>query len=518
MRKRHWIKKFLGGALLAAAPAVGLAQAPEGSWGSPATGYAPYVDPQSPQAAAYAPTYAGYQQAGWPEGATQWPYISPYTAPPVDEHTYQNGFWFNRQVRDTGRKYFTYMAATFNTFADPDDVVVGDNNAPGFLVLPTTTTTNNTTNNAVLLPDDIVARHTWDDVENHLSGGGFRGTFGWMNPNDTGVFITGFWAEEGSAVYDPHNPIGDPSRPESTLSALYGVPLFDGQGETSLPLQPGETEPVVVPGGGTQGYDMQYKLAWQSQAYGIGGGFMGSSFYSTDTIKLRPTFGLRYLNLRENATFDGQNSNLGYLVSTGGSGTTGGGNNANNGTPRGRPVPGSVVGVGLVDPLVSHLRSNTKSQLAGPEIGLALDLGGDKFLIQLQSKLGILANHSTREIDGFGIGRTQVQVGSPAIVPIPLDPTLTSFQQQESTTSVSPSFEQSVMVRMPVLQFVPIIRKSRLFENAEFQVGYTWTVAGAVYRPGNVIDWAGYPNFPTINSNKTTWFMHSVSWGVEWGY
>jgi len=464
--------------------------------------------------------YSGYQQAGWPEGASQWPYISPYTAPPIEEHSYQNGFWFRRQVFDTNRRYFTYMAATLNTYADPDDVTVGDNNAPGFLVPQSTSTNNN--NNTVTTGqlNDIVARHTWDDIIDHMSGGGFRGTWGWMNPDDTGVFVTGFWAEEGTGVYNPIEG-GDPSRPASTLLSLFGVPLFDGQGETELPVQPPNQEPIVVPGGGTQRYDTLYRLAWQSQAYGIGAGVMGNSFYTSDAIKLRPTFGLRYLNIRENATFDGIDSSLDYTVQQGGT-QTGGGQGNTNGVPFGRPVPGTIVGTGLVDPLESHLRSNTKAQLAGPEIGLALDLGGDKFLIQMQSKLGILANHSTRELDGYGIGRTIdqdfISTGVSTITPIPLDPTLTAFQQQETTTSVSPTFEQSIMVRMPVLQFVPIVRKSKLFDNAELQLGYTWTVAGAVYRPGNVVDWRGYPNFPTLNGDKTTWFMHSTSLGVHWNY
>jgi len=62
------------------------------------------------------------------------------------------------------------------------------------------------------------------------------------------------------------------------------------------------------------------------------------------------------------------------------------------------------------------------------------------------------------------------------------------------------------------------VRKLKVFEQAQFQMGYTFLVAGAMYRPGNVIDWRGFPQFPELNSERTTWFMTTWSWGVEWTY
>ncbi len=515
MRKRHWLSKLLSGALLAALPAVGWAQPPDGT-------YVPYIDPNSPQAAGVAPAYGGYEAAGWPQGATQWPYVSPYTAPPLDQTTYQDGFWFNEQNRGS-RKYFTYLAATLNTYADPDDVLVGDPDAPAFPAGPNPGVTNNNQNVAAGALNDPAQPSDWSAVEDKLSGGGFYGITGWMNPNDTGVFLTGFWAEEGGAQFKPVDAQGDIDTRTAPDRLLVGpsVPLFDGQGFSDLPVVlPNQTSQRVL-GGGAQIYDALYKLAWQSQAYGAGVGFLGSSLYRTETMKLRPVFGMRYLNIRENATFDGINSNFAYSFNQAG-GTTG--TTTTTSRTIGRPIAGTVQDLGL-DPLVSHLRSNTKSQMAGPEVGLAFDLGGDRFRIQLQSKLGILANHSTREIDGFGIGRVFDQATTAALInsdqldnPIPTDPTQTAFLQQETTTHVSPTFEQSILLSAPILAYVPGVRKVRLFEEANFNIGYTWLVAGAVYRPGNVIDWAGFPNFPTINSDKTTWFLQSVNFGVEWNY
>jgi len=500
MRTRHWLTSLLSGALWSATTAVGLAQTgPDGGWGY-AGGYAPYIDPGSPAAAQYAPSYSGIEQAGYPPGATQWPYISPYSAPAVDQHSHQNGFWYNEQIRG-GRKYYAFLGGSLNTYADPDDVVVGDPNAPGDFRTLTVTGGAGGGAGTTTGVRQVFAPRDWSFVEDHMQGGGFQGMLGFFNADDSGWFATGFWAEEGAASYSESDILGDPSRPEDTLRARAGIGVFDGSQDTvTLPPTPPDTTGVTVTGGGFIPYDMYYRLAWQSQAYGTGLGFYTDPLYRGDTMKLRPMLGVRYVNIRENATFEGADSGLDYTID--------GGNFA--------PVAGSVTGV--PDVFESYLRSNTKSQLAGPELGVRLDLGSDRFLVWTQSKLGIWANHSTREIDGFGIGRiTGAAVPAPT-TPTPNDPTLTSFHDQDTTTHVSPAFEQSVFVRAPILSYVPVVKKLKVFEQAQFQMGYTFLVVGSMYRPGNVITWRGFPQFPELNSEKTTWYLNTLSWGVEWTY
>ena len=75
-----------------------------------------------------------------------------------------------------------------------------------------------------------------------------------------------------------------------------------------------------------------------------------------------------------------------------------------------------------------------------------------------------------------------------------------------------------MFLRSPLLSYVPGIRKMKVFEQAQFQTGFTFLVVGAMYRPGNVIDWKGFPQFPELNSERTTWYMTTWSWGVEWNY
>lgn len=495
MRKRHWFTKLLSGALGTVLPVLGWAQAPD-------AGYVPYIDPNTPQAAVMGPDYGG-MPAGWPPGAAQWPYISPHYGPAVDEHSYQDGFWYNRQQND-GRKYFTFLGATLNRYAQPGRAMIGDDQAPGFFVPGTGTGTG-----TGAATGGLRAVHTprrWSDLEDRISGGGFRGMAGWFNANDTGVYLDGFWAEEGTAGYLAFDPLIDLSNPaeierraEDVLFASVGIPLFDGGAATELPLVPPQTTPIIIPGGGTQPYDLYYKLGWQSQSYGAGVGYYSNPMLESGSFKLRPMVGMRYLQIRENATFRGADSGLDYVINT----------------QTFRPVAGSVTGD--VNIFESAMRSSTESHLGGPEIGFRFDLGDEKFKVWFQSKLGVLANHSTRHINGFGIGRG---FGDPdGTEPLtPSNPNLTQFSQQEKTTSVSPTFEQTIMMRAPLLQFVPGVRKLRLFEEAQFQLGYTWLVAGNVHRPGDSIDWRGFPNYPTINNNSSTFYVTSWNIGVEWTY
>jgi hypothetical protein len=462
-------------------------------------GFVPYVDPASPQAAAYAAPYNGYEAAGWPPGAMSWPQISPFEAPPVEQNRFENGLWFNEQ-KIGGRRYYTMLAGTLNKFAGPQETQVGNPEAPDFFGFQAVGTTTTTTNLANGRPVWLV--RDWGDIENTLRSGGFMGQIGVWNVDDSGVQLFGFWADEGTGSLDLgvdgvdiNNPADILRRAEDILSNYGALPLLDDQLPlTTLPPVPPNTVGLNVPGG-AQPFDLFYKLGYQSQAYGTGIGYYSTPIFERGNMKLRPQFGLRYTNLRENATFHAADSNLNYVFDL----------------STLRPVPSTITG--LVDVVESYLRSNTKAHLGGPEAGLRLDLGTERFLIWTQSKVGVFANHSTQEIDGFGIQRIALN----PLLAVP-DPSVTAFHEQDTTTTVSPMFEQSIFAKAPLLAHVPLVKKMKAFESAQFQVGYTFTAIGSVYRPGDTIDWRGFPQFPSLTGNKSTWYMSSLSLGIEWLY
>ncbi|GIX04721.1 MAG: hypothetical protein KatS3mg114_0590 [Planctomycetaceae bacterium] len=503
MGTRHWLAGVLCGALWVVCSPSLFAQAPTSSGYVGQAGVMPYIDPSSPQAAAWVPSYG--PPPAWGEGSMAWPTISPYGGPIIDRSSYQNGLWFNEQNFNR-RKFFVMMSGTFNRLADPDDTPIGNPQAPSqFDFIQGTGQGQQGTN--VSRVRQIWSVRDWSDLEDKITSGGFQGMMGFFNPDQSGWMLHGFWAEEGHVTLnegipgiDINNPLDISRRAEDLLYAGNGgLPLLDGQlPNTLIPALPPATVDLEVPGG-VQPYDLYYKLAYSSQAYGTGVTYYNNPWFRTEVIQLRPLLGVRYLNMRENAVFDAADSGLTYDVDP----------------DTLLPDPGSITGT--VNILRSFLRSNTKGHFGGPEIGLRLDLGRERFLIWLQSKFGLLAYHSTREIEGFGIIRAQQQLAAGTITTLPT-PAQTAFHQQETTTSVAPLFEQTIQVRAPLLQFVPIINQISFFEEAQFQLGYTFTAIGAVYRPGNTIEWLGYPQFPRLTGEKSTWFMTSINIGVEWQY
>lgn len=511
MRTRHWLKSLFSGLLLASSATAASAQDgyvadPGQVFGPPGGYYAPYIDPASPQAAGYAAPYSGLEQAGYPpSGLMAWPQISPYEGPAINQHINRGGLWFNEQTRGPG-KYYAVFGGGLTHYGPPSEAVVGDPRAPG--LFQATAAANNQTAGTGLI--NLWPMHSWREAGDRVSGGAFQGVVGWDNPNGSGIFANGFYSAEGNASYN-HNPVlGDPLRPEDTLLAGAGISIFDQGDPTTIPAVRPNINDTVIPNGGVQGYDMLYSLQWQSQAYGAGVGFYTDYLIRGDSFQLRPSFGLRYINVRENALFQGLDSGLTYTVNTAGTA----GNNAANTTRRFAPVPGSVTGV--PDVFESRLAANVKEHLAGPEIGLRYDFGGSKFKIYGQSKFGLLANHSTRELTGFGIGRSSLFT---LTNPTPTsDPAQTGFHDQDTTTTASPTFEQSINVKAPILAYVPLIRKVPLFEQAQFNFGYTLLLVGASYRPGDVIDWTGYPNFPALNDRRGLFQMSTWTFGAEWEF
>lgn len=532
MRTRHWLKSLFSGLLLASSATVanaqdGIVADPNQVFG-PADGYAPYIDPASPQAAGYAVPYTGLEQAGYPPGGlSAWPQISPYESPAVDQHVNRGGLWFNEQYRGPGKMYAVFSGGVTH-YGPPSEAVVGNPRAPGYFAGVTQANANQNTVGGSLI--NLYRQHSWADVGySNLSGGAMQGVVGWENPDGSGVFGTGFFSAEGNASFNFNPHIGDPDRPEDTLLAGAGISLFDGGSAAIIPPSANQINGFIIPGGGTQGYDMNYSLQWQSQAYGAGVGFYSDYLIRQDKFQLRPSFGLRYINLRENALFQGQDSGLQYTINV--TNTTNGGTAAQR---RFAPVTATVIGI--PDVFSSRLAANTKEQLAGPEIGLRYDLGGQKFKIYGQSKFGLLANHSTRELSGFGIGRSalfQTNTGGTAarlLAPTPLIPfftpsdaldpdhSQTAFHDQDTTTSASPTFEQSINFKAPILGYVPVIRRVPMFEQAQFNFGYTFLIVGNHYRPGDVIDWNGYPNVPRLNDRRGYFQMSTWSCGVEWDF
>ncbi len=486
-------------------------------------------------------SYTGMEQAGYPPGANAWPNVSPYMGPAVDQTTYENGNWFNRQLFGNRKYYFSTEALIgktqrgsnirigaygVNEIPATPGVFIVDHNQ---LFLETVAAVDNMPNRIVTatgggggggagtgdLP--VFTERTSHHLKDPAQAPGVRGTWGWFNPDQSGFQVSAFglknsgssyfqgtglpYDETDAAFYTDYN--------ENRLRALTGLPLqgADSDGD----LRPG----FVMP------FDIFYRLRFESQLAGANVDWYWSSIYEKSSVMIRPVGGARLVQLHERFTFDGSDSGLGYTIQ-GARLQAGGGGGAVLGQAVGSPLTFEGE-FSLPDVMDSHLSSQSRSLIAGPEAGLRFDIGGDRFKIWTQSKLGLLANHTHRTLQGFNIGDAYYVANGRTTTVMPRnDQAATSFYREDSSVWLSPMFEQSIFFKSHLLEHIPVLNKARFLNQAEFQAGYTLMVIGQVARPVRQIDWQAYVDDthrgPNLKTDRSTFTNGTLSLGVEWAY
>lgn len=412
-------------------------------------------------------------------------------------------------------------------------------------------------------------------LQQTIGSGGVRGTWGFWNPDGSGAQLQAYWQDKGtsSATFGDYPYYYDPNPDDLVLNP--SIPLTTGISNRFIENFLTHTHPwfgLPLPGADRDGdglpgvvvpYDVGVQFDYSTSFYGGNLDWYFSPIYDRDWFKIKPVAGARVLRLQELFAFTGIDSGMGYTLSqdprltsnnTGGGG--GGGGTTGQATPS---IPFLIIDQGAVDLqfdnpaprfdqdngylglITSHLQSRTSGVLAGPEVGLRLDLGGDKFKVWTQSKFGLFAYYSDRKVSGYNIGdHFNVIVDDPQSFDstfnpsrLPLDPQTNSvprnplraagiegstFSNTQRNTTVSPMFEQGVFVEAPILAYVPGINKMSLFEKANFTAGYTVIVLGNIYRPTSDINWAQFPDFPTLNGNTDTFYTTNWSLGVNWNF
>ncbi len=514
------------------------------------------------------PQYSGMQAAGYPPGGNAWPDVSAY-GPDIDRHYMHNGFWFNKVISGDSRYFATLEGLITSTGTLPqspigapdvnivtpevllndaqhnqqffEKVVLSGNGTPE---RDFTNTGAGTTNDVQIFP---TATAGW--LRQKLNSGGIRGTWGWWNPDDSGFQVQGWWQDSASTNYMASDfPLiinlneTNPSLPSFLTNVNFLDHLHPWFGlALPGPDRDGDGLPgVVVP------YDVYVRFDHTASIYGGNLDWYFSPFYEKDYLKIRGVVGARLLQVNEFFSFQGADSGMGYTLQTNPDfDSTGTGSGSGQSTPSipqliiqsvdaefASPSPSVDGQQGLI---FSLLQSRSNGTFAGPEAGVRIDVGGDRFKFWLQSKFGLLAYNSQRKINGYNIGDHFDILSPTAPNPdgLPLDPQVdgvsinptraagiqgTQFYESKTNTTVSPMFEQGVFVQAPLFSYVPVVRKISAFEKAEFQLGYTFLLLGGVYRPNDSIQWAQFPDFPTIQDQKSQFYTQNLSLGVHWNY
>lgn len=327
-----------------------------------------------------------------------------------------------------------------------------------------------------------------------------------------------------------------------TLKNLRGIPLDDGTVQIGADGKPF--------GGASAVYDLDFKLNYNVQQYGFGMRWNTAPWYKTNSFRLTPMVGVRYVNLREDFSFLGHHSGLIYdnltgnvapnpdvllhsipdnvdnnsdtLIDPAGAiegGTQqggGGGGGGGGGTGTGRFI---YPATNQIYPITSWLRSQVDSNLIGPEVGVSYVWGGEKIHLGGRTNVSLMANIERMNLSGDNIFVTTRQ--SNLNVPTVNDPKPNDFASDRDSSHVSPMLEQSFYFDGPFLRYVPLIRRAAIARNANVSFGYTYTLIGEVTRPDQSIVWQGNPSinlYPAIRPERTNWHSDSFNFGLSWSW
>lgn len=530
----------------------------EGNWvtadGRPA--HAPYA-PQMP--GTFQPPYATNDPGvlyppGTPQSFAPWPQVSPYGMGNYarDEHYNKNGTWF-RSILNKRRDYYFSIDALNVTGRKPGKGLIGaptqsldpitggivgsDIPTYGVGATPTEGGDPGTANpGSRLLLDDGVYPYpflfedgdtTPQSVEEnslfpihslqmfspfHMPG--LQITGGYFDEDGGGVRASAWWGFEDSATFQRGTDrINGVELTQAIILNQQGQMLFSRNGaisfDTGIPLTVVRGDDEIGNTGGTLGtqkYDVMYRANVTSE---VGGGDL--QFYLPDLggpssgIRLRPVYGAKYMFLSESFSFRGIDSGLSYTLD---------GEDGFDEETTFRPEPGDfTINEELFE---TQVNSRTRTHLAGPTAGFRYDFGrSQSFKLWGQSSVGMLANYEDVRVFGFNAGETVVTRFFTGTNMLDAD---SSFTDSQTHAHVSPLFEQTFMAESKVLAALPLVREVPLLAAANLRIGYTHTIIGNVARPGNSIQWNGFPSAPKVDIDYRNYHVGRMNFGLEWSY
>ena len=403
---------------------------------------------------------------------------------------------------------------------------------------------------------------------------GVRLTLDIDNPDGTGFAVWGLWANDDQTEFnardDVHvsrgtdpaaalffidfvnsqfgvNPAQDPpNTPDAgevlanQLLNLRGIPLDDGSF-----VQIGQT----TAGGANAIFDLDFRIASHVEMYGTGVRWRGFKFTELGNFAVRPTAGVRFDLIRDHFQFLGRDSGVLYdgedgtdpplpdvkihsipngvdddgdgIIDNAGFiedslGGQGGGGQGGQGTT----VAYNIIGDPEIFPVTSVLQNEVHSYLAGPEVGISYEVGGNKaFRVGGSTVFGLLVNHQRIALDGDNIFVTTRE--GDLLPKTPENARPNQFSSKANHNSVSPMLEQQIYIEGPFFNYVPVLRRSPILRAANFRAGYTLTVIGELSRASDSIIWQGNPSqdlFPQIKTDRSTWRSDSLNLGVSWAW
>ncbi len=340
-----------------------------------------------------------------------------------------------------------------------------------------------------------------DAMQGGLNANGVRVRTGYMDEDGTGWMMSGFYSAETDISFRRGQRRIGGTEIDQVIIAAYPLLIYTRNGAVPLvDARDWQDSAIGFPtfNGTTQKYDILFHQDFNTTSAGADLNHYLAQLYRSKNIQVSSFIGGRYFYLGEHFRFMGVDSGFGYDVSIDEDDATFG--------PEGALT--------LAYPLLeSRLLSHVESHMAGPQIGLRVDIGKKKNLhIWTQSIFGLLANYEQLTVSGNNIG-------DPLLHPEMFDQVSftyfdNSFKEKKTHTHVSPMLEQSFFADIRLPHLIPVLSKSFLTENASLRLGYTWTYIGAVSRPTHSISWKGFPLTPGVKIDRQDFDMNTLSVGI----
>lgn len=524
------------------------------------------------------PAYSAVNTSGMPGSFQAYPNISPYENA-MDQHYNTDGMWFRKILpHSMATNDYFFNISYVRTKARNLSGRVGDINAPTFTQEETIDGTTNTN-----LPDALFLNNfnpASASLPPDVIGNGIQINWGMKSQFGWGMSVEGMWNAPSAQIYNARQNYeqqrlqtaaaldleasngegafgGEFSQRSSLIERqivendiLTGpiltnladdFGLFGGADDVldrqlfnlhAIPLQNG-----VDFDGFNQRFDMDFILKHSIETYTGAVNFSAPVVYETDSLKIHPVIGGRFLQINEGYSFRGVDSGLVYLQNIPDGVDDDDDfvvdNVAETGTAtftQGNPSTDSIIR--------SFVDASVQSQMGGPEIGIQYTLGeGKGITINGATKVGALFNSEKMRLSGDNIGDTvttniDLVTGETTLLDMfdttTRDPitgrsisTLNAFNEGKRTTHVSPMFQQSLMAEIPLFSRVPVLRDMWQFQNASFTAGWTFLYVGEVADPQQSINWLSNPRAgvtPTIDIERSTYFQNSFSAGINWEY
>ncbi len=565
-------------------------------------GYPPAYTPVS--------TYPFEDAGAYGQAMQPWPTISPFDYG-YQSHQVQGGLW--TQITHGFGKQWYARAEYLSTRTRKPEGILGDTHTQSyfsqefpalFSLIPNNGGNGGTssggdgggdgggTTDSSTQPDGSNANffnrldlHALGDIFG--KGGRFSG--GWWNPDSSGVGASFWFTGDSKEVFDARKDVG---RVQNNLEDLHTIltsdlGIFSDLGQENkfdviqsnllnlrgLPVNDGSVAGIVIP------YDLYFTVTNRSQSLGANIDSYFSPIVDRKNVKVRPMAGARFLRIDEAMEFVGIDSGMlytdlsdnlirdlkshpfpnryddnangiideaGVTSESGDSGGGGGGGGGSSQVTYGPPINDAFAFTR------SFVDMSTQSNLYGPEVGLRYDLGGEKFKIWGETKLGVAVNKERIKLKGDNIGSitrsafngvtydlpetgtgddnnvppfdppTEITENDPGLfTPTAGNPHPNAFQDEETHTHFSPLFEQSFFLDANIFGYVPVLRDIKVFERANFQLGYTFIWANQIATTDQSIVWDGKPTaglFPHISIDRETWWTSNYSFGVSWDF